>query len=364
MTGAQETVEDLTEDLLPAALACWDAHRARSPLPEPQAAWARPLAARRAIVEARLRAAIRVGQDGARARGVVAGDAVLAYLAGRFVRLPRGTPYRAYAPDRFLAVDADDWAATTTDAHGHARLAALYADLARWGLARGADAHQLAIPAGDDCTDLWLDLGFARHDRYAVLPIDEAGRLDAAVAGWTVRRVGPGPLDPRTGEALADFALGEARAHHRAPIFAFAPPGYETATRQGLAESMDDPDSFVVLAEQDGAPAGYLSGFLLPEVPFWAPAALPTPCAYLGSAYVAPAARARGGLRALVAATARLAAERGVRSLFTTYLPANLDAARAWQRLGFRSLLTIHQRRLDPRAVRQLRRMGVVLTDD
>src|SRR5215210_1867744 len=131
MTGALETVEDLTEDLLPAALACWDAHRARAPLPEPQAAWARPLPERRATVEARLRAAIRAGRDGVRARALVWDDAILAYLAGRFVRLPRGTPYRAYAPDRFLAVGADDWAGTTADAHGHARLAALYADLAR-----------------------------------------------------------------------------------------------------------------------------------------------------------------------------------------------------------------------------------------
>jgi GNAT superfamily N-acetyltransferase len=176
-----------------------------------------------------------------------------------------------------------------------------------------------------------------------------AGLLDAHVAGRAAGAIV---------ELVEGVALGEARAHHRAPIFAFAPPGYEAATRQGLVESTADPDSFVLLAERDGAPAGYLSGFLLPDVPFWAPAALPIPCAYIGSAYVAPAARARGGLRALVAATARLAMERGARSLFTTYLPANLDAARAWQRLGFRPLLTVHQRRLDPRAVRQLRRTG------
>jgi len=390
---------DLTESLLPAALACWEAHRARSPLPPPQAGWARPLAERRAIVEARLRAALRAERNDVWARAVVAGDAVAAYLVGRYRQLPRNTPYRTYAPDRFLGIGADDWAvagaappgppdpggegagrrrAAVADGSatggsagtgssppgsggpGGAALVDLYADLALWGVARGADAHQLAIPEGDDRTELWLDLGFARHDCYALLPIDEGRSLDVAVTGWTTRRVGPGRPDVRTEDALDGFALGEARTHHRSPVFTFAPPGFEAAIRRALRESLDDPDALVILAERDGRPAGYLSGFLLPDLPFWAPPAVPTPCAFIASAYVDPPARHRGGLRALVAETARLAAGRGARALFTTYLPANLLAALAWRRLGFRPLQTVHQRRLDPRATARLRRAARV----
>src|SRR5919202_1471227 len=145
MTGVREAVEDLTEDRLPAALACWDAHRARSPLPEPQAAWSRPLSERRATVEVRLRAAIRAGRDGVRARVFLSGDAVLAYLAGRFVRLPRGTPYRAYAPD---------------------------------------DGPTLASA-----------LTCPRPARYPSPPMAEAARLAPALPGWATRSVVPGPPD-------------------------------------------------------------------------------------------------------------------------------------------------------------------------
>src|SRR5437763_14281356 len=101
---------DLTESLLPAARACWEAHRARAPLPPPQAGWARPLGERRAVVEARLRAALHADRAEVWARAVVAGDAVEAYLVGHYLHLPRSTPYRAYAPDRFLGIGPDDWA--------------------------------------------------------------------------------------------------------------------------------------------------------------------------------------------------------------------------------------------------------------
>src|ERR671927_321036 len=139
--------------------------------------------------------------------------------AGRGTGRGRHSPgRRPPGRDRFLSVGADDWAVATGADRGRALLARLYADVAQWGMGRGADAHQLAIPAGDDSTDVWLDLGFARHDCYTILPTDAARGLDSAVAGWTTRRVGPDLLAPHIEDALAEFALGEARAHHAAPV--------------------------------------------------------------------------------------------------------------------------------------------------
>ena len=83
------------------------------------------------------------------------------------------------------------------------------------------------------------------------------------------------------------------------------------------------------------------------------PSATPTPCVYIDSSYVHVAARGRGVLRGLVAALAEVTAPFAPRGLFTTYLPANLSARRAWEGLGFQPLVTVHQRRFDPAAVRQ-----------
>jgi GNAT superfamily N-acetyltransferase len=85
------------------------------------------------------------------------------------------------------------------------------------------------------------------------------------------------------------------------------------------------------------------------------PSTAPTPCFYIDSAFVEPQARGRGVLRTLVAALAELAGQHGAQGLFVTYLPANRGALRSWQGLGFQPLVTVHQRRLDPRAPKQHR---------
>ena len=337
----------LTDDHLPAALDCWEAHRRRNAGAD--ATWARPIADRRQSVRSRLRGILREGGGRSWARAAIReGDgALLAFLAGAHWRLSPDTPYRAYAPDSLIGIGADGWA--VGEAADVPLLAGLYAELAVWGVGRGADAQQLGIPAGDDCTELWSDLGFARHDCYAALPVDA---VPSAGGGLAVRRATPGDLD-----VAAAFAAGEAGFHHQGPVFAFAPPRRDAALRRDLRESLadGDPDELVLLAERAGTPVGFLHASFLPNLPSWAPSALPTPSLFIASAFVAPEARGGGVLRGLVAEGARLAAARRAASLFVTFLPANLLAARAWQGLGFRPLLTIHQRALDPRVVRQLR---------
>lgn len=337
------TIRPIIPDDIPVLLDIWAAQRERACWAE--RGWARPQAERRADIEAGLRA---LGEDagaGTHALLAMIAERPAAYLIAREVRLPLDSGYRAYAPDHFLSIGGDDWG--VADRRDTDRLADLYAALAEWGLRRGADAQMIAIPTGDDCADLWRDLGFAPQDEYAFLPLTAARSTQA---GIVIREAGPADLD-----AATQLTLAEARHHHRAPIFAFAPPDLDSTRRRDMADNLANPDAIVLLATVAGAVMGGLVAHPLDQLRGWMPSATPTPCLFIESAYVEPTARGRGVLRALVAAVAAIARQRAMTGVFVTYLPANRGAARAWRGLGFDPLLVIHQRRIDPRAARQRR---------
>lgn len=336
-----------TSDDLPALLDIWEAHRRRNAAIE-SAPWRRNLTERRVTVEAALRARLDQAEADAPAFLAWRGARPVAYLLGYAVRLSRTSGYRAYAPDHFINIGPEEWA--LADPADGAALDALYAALATRGLERGAGAQLLSIAAGDDLTDFWLDLGFARQDRYAYLPRATAR---PAPAGVQVRRATVADLDVAT-----HFNLAEARHHHEPPIFTFAPPGRDDARRHDVASNLTDSASLIFLAEADGRALGGLSAFFIDRLPFWMPSATPTPCAFIDSGYVEPDARGQGILRALVAALMVETVARGGLGLFVTYLPANRSAHLAWERLGFIPLITVHQRHIDPRTVRQWARTG------
>ena len=342
--SAPPTVEPLAECRIPALLAIWASHQERARRRTiDRAAWERPLNERQAYVERGIRAALRA--DAARALVATVGGEPTAYLIAHEVRLPRESGYRAYAPDRFLSIGVDDWG--VVDPRDADHLAELYGALAAWGLRRGADAQMLAIATADDCADLWRDLGFARQDEYAFLPTSAAR---PSPDGIRVRPATPDDLGVATALTLA-----EAHHHHRAPIFAFAPPGLDAARRRDMAENLADREAIVLLAERSGTIVGGIVAHPIANLGRWMPSFTPTPCLYIESAYVEPQARGLGILRALVAALADRAGQRRLAGLFVTYLPANRGAAYAWRGLGFAPLVVIHQRRIDPRAARQHR---------
>ncbi|MFN8513173.1 MAG: GNAT family N-acetyltransferase [Chloroflexia bacterium] len=329
---------------LPAVVEIWAAQRSQALASGGEPGGLRSLHERRALAEARFRSGF--DGNGEKLRALVAERDVkaVAYLIGRDVRLPRGSTYLTYVPEQFLNVGADDWGAAT--AADSSSLADLYAALASWVVSRGAGTHLVAIEPGADGAELWADLGFARQDSYAYLPLElvRAGAPDPAVRRATVADL----------DAAAELIIAEARYHHEPPIFAYAPPGLEEAKRRDMAESLEEGDSFVLVAEVNGAVVGAINAYYLADPPFWAATAVPTPCIYIDSAFVRPEARGLGVLRSLVAGLAG-AAPAGTAGLFVTYLPANFVAARAWRGLGFRPFALIHQRRLDPRVVRQRR---------
>jgi GNAT superfamily N-acetyltransferase len=322
----------------------WAAQRSRGAASGVDPAWSRPLEERRALIELHLRSSLERPGDHLQVLVAVRDGRAVAYMIGREVRLPRGSTYLTYVPEHFLNVGADDWGVAT--AANVPLLTDVYAELASRMIVRGAGTHLVAIESGGDGADLWADLGFARQDSYAYLPL---GAVPAGALGLGVRRATAADL-----EVAAELIIAEAVHHHGAPIFAYAPPGLEEAKRRDVAENLDDGDAFVMVAEVSGTVVGAINAYHLAEPPFWASTAVPTPCIYIDSAYVRPEVRGRGVLRALVAGLAG-AAPAGTAGLFVTYLPANLLAARAWRGLGFRPFAVIHQRRLDPRAVRQQR---------
>jgi len=339
-------LQPLTQEQIPALLATWTLHQERVTLSAPDHKhWQRPLDQRRIVVETWLRAF--VADQAASSRAVVSlrGETVAAYLIATAIDLPRNSGYRAYAPDHFLSIGGDDWG--VAEPREINLLAKLYADLAAWGISRGAEAQMLAVQNGDADADFWLDLGFARQDRYAFLP---PGAAHPAPSKLTMRRAGPADLDLAT-----HFTLAEAQCHHTAPIYAFAPPDLDATRRRTMAEELADPSTFVLIAETGGVALGGLSAFTLADLGHWMPSTTPTPCVYIDSAFVEPKARGHGVLRGLVAALAELADRHGARGLFVTYLSVNRGALRAWEGLGFQPLLTVHQRRLDPRAAKQHR---------
>jgi GNAT superfamily N-acetyltransferase len=339
-------IRPLTLDDIPAVLDIWAAQRARAHGLD--VGWERQLAERRAYLETGLRATLAHESGGVRALVAPAGERLAAYLIAHEVRLPPDSGYRAYAPDHFLSIGSDDWG--LADPRDGDALATLYAAIAEWGLQRGADAQMLAIQRGNDSAELWRDLGFSRQDEYAFLPLALAR---PAVPGVTVREATAADLDTAT-----RLTLAEAHHHHRAPIFAFAPPGLDAARRRDMANNLDNPVAIVLLAEIAGVAIGSLIAHPLDQLGRWMPSVTPTPCLFIESAFVEPTARGQGVLRALVARLAALAGQRALMGLFVTYLPANRGAARAWRGLGFTPLLGVHQRRIDPRAANQHRAEG------
>jgi GNAT superfamily N-acetyltransferase len=327
-------------------LMIWEAQRRRNAITE-ASPWRRAIAERRITVEALLRRRLDGARDNTPAFLSWRDEYPIAYLLGSEMQLPRTSGYRAYAPDHFINIGPEEWA--LADPEESAALDALYAALAAWGLERGVGAQLLSIPEGDDLTDTWLDLGFARHDRYAYLPI--ATPIRPAKAGVQVRRATVADV-----AAATHFNLAEAHHHHLPPIFAFAPPGRDEARQRDIATNLAEAESLFFIAEANGRALGGLSAFFNDTLPFWMPSATPTPCTFIDSAFVEPEARGHGVLRALVTALRAETMARGGVGLFVTYLPANRSAHLAWERLGFDPLITVHQRRLDPRTVRQYER--------
>ena len=133
--------------------------------------------------------------------------------------------------------------------------------------------------------------------------------------------------------------LGEELRDQVLPVEGRARTGTTMASRAALAqrycEAIEDPDRHLVLAVggKDGEPEVVLGMALLTVST--ANALVDIPAVHMSHAVVADRHRKRGAGKALVAAAAAFAEERGIEQLVVSVHPGSRDAARFFARLGF-----------------------------
>ena len=171
------------------------------------------------------------------------------------------------------------------------------------------------------------------------------------------------PVLLELGEELRDQVLpveGKSRSTSMASRAALA---------QRYCEAIADPDRHLVLAVdgKEGEPEVALGMALLTVST--ANALVDLPAVHMSHAVVADRHRKRGAGKALVAAAAAFAEERGIEQLVVSVHPGSRDAARFFARLGFApqavrrtAPVSVVRRRLSgsERVVRQVRRRPVL----
>jgi GNAT superfamily N-acetyltransferase len=140
------------------------------------------------------------------------------------------------------------------------------------------------------------------------------------VSGPAIRRFAPDDAAPVA--AMVDALAAELRAMGDTAVNRFDADAFR---RHGFGPR---PAFLGFIAEQDGAPAGYLIASWVFEVEH------AQPMLYVSDLYVAPGQRGGGLGRALMAAAGRLAREAGSEHLIWAVLKQNRAAAAFYERLG------------------------------
>ncbi|HEY2067841.1 MAG TPA: GNAT family N-acetyltransferase [Gemmatimonadaceae bacterium] len=156
----------------------------------------------------------------------------------------------------------------------------------------------------------------------------------------TVRVRQATPRDLETVVALRLALLLEHRDH---PIYGRLRADAGARARELFAEQLRSRTEAIFLAEHAGEVAGVLrcvesAGSLLLE---------PARYAYVSSAYVRPAARRRGVLRALLASADAWARARGLDQMRLHNVAGSAEAEGAWSALGFGVVEQVRVRQLD-----------------
>jgi GNAT superfamily N-acetyltransferase len=136
---------------------------------------------------------------------------------------------------------------------------------------------------------------------------------------------------PRDLEAVIDLRLALLREHPDHPVYGRLRPDVGARARALFAAQLRSTTEVIFLAELDGEVAGVLRCVESIGSPLLEPARY----AYVSSAYVRPASRRRGVLRALVRAADRWARARGLDQMRLHNVAGSASAEGAWAALGF-----------------------------
>lgn len=142
----------------------------------------------------------------------------------------------------------------------------------------------------------------------------------------SVRPAGGGDL-----AVVVELRLALLREHGNNPLYARLRSDAPERARRLFAAQLASANERIFLAEDEGSVVGIIRCVETVGSPLLDPARY----GYVSSAYVRPAARRRGALRALVSAARGWCSERGIDELRLHSVADDPGSNAAWERLGF-----------------------------
>ncbi|HEX8850809.1 MAG TPA: GNAT family N-acetyltransferase [Gemmatimonadaceae bacterium] len=148
----------------------------------------------------------------------------------------------------------------------------------------------------------------------------------SARRGVRVRAATPADLD-----LVVELRLALLREHGNSPVYARLRPDAPERARRLFAAQLTSPTERIFLAEDERG----VVGIIRCVESIGSPLLDPQRYGYVSSAYVRPAARRRGALRALVEAARDWCAERGLDEMRLHSVAGDPGSNAAWDALGF-----------------------------
>jgi len=139
------------------------------------------------------------------------------------------------------------------------------------------------------------------------------------------------PASPEDLDAVVALRLALLREHGTNPVYRRLRPDAPERARKLFASQLGSPQEVTYLAERDGEVIGILRCVESAGSPLLYPAQY----GYVSSVYVAPAARRRGVLKALLAEAVRWCEQRGLPEIRLHSTSDGESANAAWSALGF-----------------------------
>ena len=215
--------------------------------------------------------------------------------------------------------------------HDVATLGALYAFAgARW-LADGIEDHEVWTYDRPDTREPWLELGFAQRFRRGCLELTSRGE-PTWPPGYRLRR---GTRD----DLVLALRFNDLLDLEDAAGPSFARP--EPFDRDGLEETLDDPDTFHAVVEYGGSPVA--QAIVFPLLPV---RGAHERTVHVSAVVVEPSHRGRGVATAMLDELAAEARQQGFQYADVTWRTANLAAAAFWRAYGVSATYVRLQRRL------------------
>lgn len=216
----------------------------------------------------------------------------------------------------------------------------LYRSAAAGWVEAGRSLHYVVVPEGDaGLVDAWFRLGFGQQHAHALREAPDAAFAAQPPAGLAVRRAERRDIPEL---AVVERALPQHQAG--SPVFSTLSVPALADVQAELEEDFDDPRFTMFVAVRDRRVVGSATGCSIELSSINTGLIRPAAAGFLGYAAVLPEARGLGAGRALGETVLAWARDAGYAWAATDWRVTNLEASRAWPRLGFRpTFLRLHR---------------------